>query len=54
MRHSSLIGYIRLIVPLLCKLFLSVTLVNVATIWFSVKKILIEATCMTHLADNFT
>ena len=54
MRHFSLIGYFRLIVPPLCKLLLSVTLVNVATVWFSVKKILIGATCMIHLVDNFT
>ena len=54
MRHFSLIGYFRLIVPPLCKLLLSVALVSVATVWFSVKKILIEAACTIHLADNFT
>ena len=54
MRHFSLVGYFRLIVPPLCKLLLSATLVNVATVWFSVKKILIDGTCTIRLVDDFT
>ena len=54
MIHSSFIGYFRLIVPPLCKLLLSVTLVNVANVWLSVKKILMGATCTIRLVDNFT
>ena len=50
MRHSPLIGYL----DPLCKLLLSITLGNVATVWFSVKKILIGTTCAIRLADNFT